>query len=93
MSNNPVEGEQETAVVEEHIHLPGASIWPFTLALSLFVAMIGFLFFPHWGTTASSIQLLLMLIFLVLGAVGVFLSILLWSLQISEARPDHPSPS
>ena len=85
--------EHETEVAEEHIHLPGSSVWPFMLALSLFIAMIGFLFFPHWGTTASTIQLILMLVFLIVGAVGMFLSILFWSLQISEARPNHSSHS
>ncbi|MCL4544075.1 MAG: hypothetical protein M1118_05675 [Chloroflexi bacterium] len=87
MSHEPIVDHGNVEEEEEHIHLPGSSVWPFALAVSLFVVMVGLLFFPHWGTTAGVVQLVLLLVLSIVGVAGMVVSIISWGLQISEARP------
>lgn len=71
---------------EEHIHLPGPSVWPFALAFFLFVAMLGLLIFPHYGSTdVGAWQWILTIVVSAIGVVGMGWSIVAWGLQISEA--------
>lgn len=71
---------------EEHIHLPGPSIWPFALSFFLFVAMIGLLIFPHYGNSSVGIgRWIVTIIVTAIGAIGVGWSIVAWGVQISEA--------
>ena len=71
---------------EEHIHLPGPSVWPFALAFFLFVVMLGFLLFPHYGSTdVGAWQWILTIVVSAIGVVGMGWSIVAWGLQISEA--------
>ena len=71
---------------EEHIHLPGPSIWPFALSFFLFVAMLGFLLFPHTGSTDVGIgRWILTGVVVAIGVVGMGWSIVAWGVQISEA--------
>lgn len=70
---------------EEHIHLPGPSIWPFAVAFFLFMAMVGLLFFPHYSTNASLVNWILTIVITGGGAIGMGWSIVAWGVQISEA--------
>jgi hypothetical protein len=71
---------------EEHIHLPGPSIWPFALSFFLFVAMIGLLIFPHYGSAdVGIVRWVLTGVITAIGAIGVAWSIIAWGVQISEA--------
>ena len=70
---------------EEHIHLPGPSIWPFGVGFFLFVAMVGLMFFPHYGTSASLGRWIVTIVITAVGAIGMGWSIVAWGVQISEA--------
>ena len=76
----------EATQEEEHIHLPGPSVWPFALSFFLFVAMLGFLIFPHTGATDVGItRWVLTGVVTAIGAIGMGWSIVAWGVQISEA--------
>ena len=79
-----VTGVEELA--DEHIHLPGPSIWPFALAFFLFVVMFGFLLFPHTGSADVGLgRWILTGVVAAIGAIGMGWSIVAWGVQISEA--------
>ena len=71
-------GHGGEAAEEEHIHMPGPSAWPFTLAVSLTVAMAGLMTWERLSLAVTGI------IFLI-GAAGMVTSIIRWSIQVSEA--------
>jgi ribose/xylose/arabinose/galactoside ABC-type transport system permease subunit len=70
---------------EEHIHLPGPSWYPFTLAASLTVAMIGLVNAPHFGQSAGAGQWTISIVITVIGAIGMAWSIIAWGIEVSEA--------
>ena len=70
----------------EHIHLPGPSVWPFALSFFLFVVMLGFLIFPHYGSAdVGAWQWILTIVVSAIGVIGMGWSIVAWGVQISEA--------
>ena len=71
-------GHGGEAAEEEHIHMPGPSGWPFTLAVSLTVAMAGLMTWERLSLAVTGI------IFFV-GAAGMVTSVIRWSIQVSEA--------
>jgi hypothetical protein len=85
LSDGSIATHEETGEEEEHIHLPGSSPWPFGVAFFLFVAMVGFLTMPHFGSHAGIVRWIIFVVIVAIGAVGMGWSIVAWGVQISEA--------
>lgn len=78
MAEHAVEAHGHGDEEEEHIHLPGPSVWPFMLALFLTVAMFGLV-------TWDRLDAIVTIVVTAIGAVGMAVSIISWGIQISEA--------